>query len=209
MRILAVMPFSLLGLAVTACGSKGAAVSAERSNASPPPDSIGTAKMGTKLAAFSAKTGAVIIQGFTEIAKLPAIYGGYVAINAKEFTDASSGSKEYGITMQVKDGSSLERENTSYVDYDELESLLKGIDYIGRIDKTITHLANFQADYRTKGDLELTTFSSNSGETLVAVKSGTIGGVQVFYKLSDLVKLRSAIAAALATVDSLRRTAPK
>jgi hypothetical protein len=197
---------SLLVLACTACSTKAPS---PRSTPAAVPDSISTAKQGTKLAAFTAKTGAVIIQGFTEVARLHALYGGHVAVKAKEFTDASSGSKEYGITVEVTDGSSLERENTSYVDYDELESLIKGIDYIGRIDKTITHLANFQADYRTKGDLELSTFSSNNGETLVAVKSGTIGGAQVFYKLGDLVRFRGAIATALSTLDSLRGSTTK
>jgi hypothetical protein len=184
---------SLLVLTCTACSTKA---SGPRSTPAAVPDSISTAKQGT-------------IQGFTEIAKLPALYGGHVAVRAKEFTDASSGSKEYGITVEVTDSSSLERENASYVDYDELESLIKGIDYIGRIDKTITHLANFQADYRTKGDLDLSTFSSNNGETLVAVKSGTIGGAQVFYKLGDLVRFRGAIATALSTLDSLRGSTTK
>lgn len=130
----------------------------------------------TKLEAFEAQSGAVIIRGFSKIGELRGVYGGAVTVESKEFMNANTAQREFGITLEVKETSRLERENTSYVDYDEIPSLLKGIDYIAKVDKSVTKLDNFQADYKTKGDLRISTFSSGSGEVMVAVKSGTIGG---------------------------------
>jgi hypothetical protein len=195
---------SVLALALLVSCSSGTPTSGPPSAPlSESADSISTSKAGTKLAAFQAKTGAVIIQGFSKIGTVPALYGAHVAVQAKEYTNASDGTREYGVTIEVKEGGTLERESTSYIDYDELESLLSGIDYIVKIDKSVTQLANFQADYRTKGDFGISTFSS-AGQILAAVKSGTIGGASAFYKLTDLALIRNHIASARTVLDSLK-----
>lgn len=158
----------------------------------------------TKLEAFEAQSGAVIIRGFSKIGELRGVYGGAVTVESKEFMNANTAQREFGITLEVKETSRLERENTSYVDYDEIPSLLKGIDYIAKVDKSVTKLDNFQADYKTKGDLRISTFSSGSGEVMVAVKSGTIGGTTVYLKVSDLGKLRELIASAKGRLDAIK-----
>lgn len=159
----------------------------------------------TKLEAFEAQSGAVIIRGFSKIGELPGVYGGAVTVQSKEFMNATTAKREFGVTLEVKETSRLERDNTSYVDYDEIPSLLRGIDYIGKIDKSITKLDNFQADYRTKGDLHVSTFSrSGSGEVMVAVTSGTIGATSVYLKIADLGKLRELIASAKARLDAIK-----
>jgi hypothetical protein len=166
-------------------------------------DSITTSKTGTKLEAFHLKTGVVIIRGFSRIDRLGGLYGSRITVEAKEVVDASTGSRQQGITIAVHDAGTSERENTSYVDYDELTGLLGGLDYIGKLDKTVTRLDNWQADYRTKGDLSVSTFSSTDGSTLVSVTSGTIAGTTAYYHSSDLPALRAAIVKAKATLDSL------
>ncbi len=107
----------------------------------------------TKIEIFDAKTGAVIVHGFSTIGTVRGRFGTSATVECKEFTDASSGKKEYGITITVKDTSEYKREHVSYIDYDEIDSLTKGIDYITKVDKTATKLDDFQADYKTKGEL--------------------------------------------------------
>ena len=85
----------------------------------------------TKLQAFDALAGAVIIKGYSKIGAVAGM--GQVSIDAKEFTNASSGRSEYGITIQVKEAGRLEREDTSFIDYEEIDSLLAGIDYVKAI----------------------------------------------------------------------------
>ena len=161
------------------------------------------AKPKTKLEAFVAQDGAVIVQGFSKIGEVKGQYGSSVTVESKEFTNASSGKKEYGITVQVQEKARLEREHTSYVDLEEIPSLLKGLEYIEKVDKSATALENFQADYRTRGDLRISTFSTTGGIS-VGVSSGTIGRTNAFLPLADLPRLRALIESAQATLAKIR-----
>jgi hypothetical protein len=113
-----------------------------------------------------------------------------------------------GIAIEVK-GSSRQRESTSSIDYDEIESLIKGIDYITKIDKSVTSLSNFEAMYKTKGEFSITTFSSQSGEIKVAVSSGRVVQTTAFLSMNDLAKLKSLIIEAKQKLDSLKPTNTK
>ena len=165
------------------------------------------AQVKTKLEAFQARTGAVIIKGFSEIGTVQGQYGTFVTVESREFTDASTGKKEYGITVEVKKGGTIEQENTSYVDYDEIDSLIKGIDYISKADASVTKLKDFEADYRTKGDLEISTFSGSRGEIQAAVSSGTIGKTNAFFPLSKLGDIRNLLVNAKGVLDSVSQGA--
>ena len=105
----------------------------------------------TKLEAFEAQTGSVLIKGFGEIGSVSGM-GSSVVVDCREFTDATTSRKEYGITIEVKETGRFERKDTAFIDYDEIDSLLKGIDYISKIDKSVTLLPDFEAAYRTKAE---------------------------------------------------------
>lgn len=159
----------------------------------------------TKLEEFSTKTGTVIVRGFEEIGTIHGQFGTSITIEAKEFVNVSTGKREYGITIQVKKSDDRsDKENTSYIDYDEIESLISGINYISKVDNAATKFSNFQADYNTKGDFGVSTFSSGE-KIMVAVKSGHIGEVTAFYNLSSLPEIRQAIEKAKAKIDALKK----
>ncbi len=159
----------------------------------------------TKLEAFEAQEGVVIVQGFSRIAELRGTFGGTVTVSAKEFTNATTGKRESGIMIEVKEGGRLERSNRSFIDYDEIEPLLRGIDYIGKVDKSVTKLENFQADYRTKGDLRVSTFNTSGGEMMVAVSSGHIGRTSVHLKFADLAAFRNYLSSAKDRLDAAKQ----
>lgn len=145
----------------------------------------------TKLEAFSGRTGIVAVKGFTELGVISGI-GGKVEIDVREFRDASNPkSTIYGASFQVKEIGRLERENTSFIDEDEMDGLLKGLDYIQGIKRDVTTLSNFEASYRTKGDLSFTVFSQNDGSIGLAVSSGRIGKTSVYLKLTDIERIRN------------------
>jgi len=155
----------------------------------------------TKLEAFSARTGTVIIRGFENIGSIHGLYGTKITIDSKEFIHVSSGTKEYGITIEVTRG---EREDTSYIDYDEINSLIKGITYISKVNKSATKFSDFQADYKTKGDFEISIFNSSGDEIMVAVSSGYIGKVTAYYELPALSEITALIAKAKNKIDSVK-----
>lgn len=153
------------------------------------PEAAKLAAPSTKLEAFSSRTGIVLIKGFTTVGVLNGM--GRVSIDAREFRDASNPKMaQYGVAFEVKESSRLERENTSYVDEDELDTLLKGLDYISKIDRGVTTLGNFEAQYRTKGDFSMTVFSNSRGEISFAVSSGRIGKTTAYLKLADAEQIK-------------------
>ena len=157
----------------------------------------------TKLEDFVAQDGVVIIRGFSFVGELTGLHGTSIEIESKEFTNAVTRAKQFGITIEVKETSRLERDHTSYIDYDEVDSLVRGLDYIRKVDKSATSLDDFQADYRTRGDFQVSTFSS-SGTTLAAVKSGSIGGTSAYLNLSQLGELKQLLKKAKTMLDALQ-----
>ena len=160
----------------------------------------------TKLEAFSARTGIVMIKAFSTVGAINGM--GKVTIDAREFRDASNPKfREYGIAIAVKESGRLERENTSFIDADEIDSLIRGIDYIAKIEKNVTTLNDFEAQYKTKGDFSITTFSSRGSEVGVAISSGRIGRTTAFLKLSDLGQVKALITEAKSKIDSSKAAA--
>jgi hypothetical protein len=157
----------------------------------------------TKLETFQAKTGAVIIKGYTRIGTVRGT-GGSATVISMEFTDAQTGRKEQGIVIEVKESDRLARENRSFIDADEIDSLLKGIEYISKIGSTVTKLASFEAIYRTKGEFSITTFSDSSGSISAAISSGRIGRSDMFIPLSELAAFKGLIIEAQAKLAAAR-----
>jgi hypothetical protein len=162
-----------------------------------------TAEPRTKLQAFEALTGAVIIKGSTDIGAVAGM--GQVSVDAREFTNASTGRSQHGITIEVKEAGRLQREDTSFIDYEEIDSLLAGIDYVKKIKGDVTKLRQFEAVYRTKGDFAITVFSSASGKIEGAVSSGRVGRATAFLPLEKLDALRGLIVEAKKTLDGIKK----
>lgn len=157
----------------------------------------------TKLEAFSARTGIVLVKGYTTLGTVNGM--GRVSIDVREFRDASNPkSAQYGVAFEVKESGRLERENTSFIDEDEIDSLIRGLDYISKIDRSVTTFGNFEAHYRTKGDLSLVVFSGRGGEISLAVSSGRIGRTQAFLKLADIEQIRSLLGEAKKSIASAK-----
>ena len=155
----------------------------------------------TKLEAFSARTGIVLVKGFTNLGTVNGM--GRVSIDVREFRDASNPkSAQYGVAFEVKESGRLERENTSYIDEDEIDSLIRGLDYISKIDRSVTTFGNFEAQYRTKGDLSLVVFSGSGGEISLAVSSGRIGRTRAFLTLADIAQIRTLLGEAKKAIAS-------
>ena len=148
----------------------------------------------TKLEAFQARTGVVLIRGFSIIGTISSRFG-ELTVDAREFRDGSNPNspRTTGVSITVKESGQLERESTSYIDNDEVGSLIKGIEYITHITKDATKLDLFEADYPTKGDLRVTVFNNDKGEVSAAVSRGQIGRTTAYLKFSDLDKLRELI----------------
>jgi hypothetical protein len=176
-------------------------LSASFSNAQGQPQKdVAAAPPATKLEAFSAKTGVVLIRGFSTIGRINGL--GQITVEAREFRDGGNPNMRVtGLAFDVKESGQLERDNISFVDYDELESLLKGIEYISKVDRKVTSMEEFEAEYKTKGDFAVMTLSTSEGLRL-AISSGKFGKVSAYFNFDDLPKLKQLIEEGKAKLDS-------
>jgi hypothetical protein len=157
----------------------------------------------TKIEAFSSKTGIVIIKGYSTIGSISG--RGNVSIDVREFRDASSPNKgEYGIAIEVQESGRLTRESRSFIDFDEIDSLIRGIDYLSKVTNSVTQLKSFEVAYRTKGDFAITVYSDSTGGISLAIDSGRIGKTTAFLKVTDLETLKTHILEAKRLIESTR-----
>ncbi|HQS59957.1 MAG: hypothetical protein B7Y56_03370 [Gallionellales bacterium 35-53-114] len=155
-------------------------------------DQVEPQKATTKLEAFQVKSGSTIIKGFTTVGIIKG--EGAITVDAREFRDASNPkTRTVGVSLTVSHAYPSSRENTAYIDSDEIESLIAGIDYISKVTKEITPFTNFEAEYRTKGHLEITVFNRSNGKISAAISAGRIGKTSVYIDMEQLAELKQLI----------------
>ena len=156
----------------------------------------------TKLEAFKNQTGTVIITGRSDIGTVSA--RGSVEVVCIEIKDVKSEQRQMGIVIEVKKSGRYESEDRAFVDYDEIESLLGGIDYVSKVTASSTKLSRFEAGYKTSGELSIVTFGAVSGNIEVAVSAGSFGSTSAFMTKAKLSELRSIIAKAKEKLDEIK-----
>lgn len=157
----------------------------------------------TALDAFRTKVGVTVIRGFANIGALRGELGGSVSVVSVELINVAEHKSSYGIQVITKTGKQFDRDTVAFVDYDEIDSLLKGIDFISKLDKSVTKLNDFEGTYRTRGGLEVTVF--NSGSKLNAVVTNRdFGQSSVFLKVEDFQTLRELIVRAKERLDHVK-----
>lgn len=158
----------------------------------------------TELEELDAKTGAVVIKNYTIIGTVTG-FGGAITVTGYEFVDTQSGRKAYGIGVELEEGERSERADVErlYVDYDELDSLIKSIDYVIKIEKSTT-LENFETQYKTRSELTVTTFNRDTGALRAAISSGLIGRIRIGMTLGNLADFRKQIIDARNVLDKIR-----
>jgi len=118
----------------------------------------------TKLESLMSETGAVIVKGYTRVGSMNGSRGA-AFVTAWQVTNAWTGRREQGVTVEISDSTQNrpDFEERTYIDYDELAPLLRGIDYIMRLDDKATKLSRYEAQYQTRGELVLATFNTPDG----------------------------------------------
>lgn len=157
----------------------------------------------TDLEEFKRQTGVVIIRGYENIGTRSGLESSYIRIEAKEFLSADKRKRKYGVTVYVNSGSKLGRENISYIDYEELDPLIRGMDYLNKIEGSTINFSDYQADYVTKGGLKVTTYSNND-ELFVEISSGHILETTAYFPITALSDIKSMVVKAKEKIDAVR-----
>jgi hypothetical protein len=120
----------------------------------------------TQIEGFRAPLGSVVTVGYEVLGEVAGI-----SVDARELR-ASTGERVRGVVIEV----TVEKVSPeqSYVDVDELPDLLKGMDRLLAVTENPTQFRNFEMHYATKGELELTAWSSHNRGVLFTVEVGRI-----------------------------------
>jgi hypothetical protein len=164
----------------------------------------------TKLEALESRYERILVKGFSQIATLN-VRGVFIRVDAVELRDSASPTRALGIVVSLRgqadsrgENDSI-RENRSYIDYEEIDPLIRGIESVGRVNESVTKLASFEARYRTLGDLEVIVFrQGRSTGTAASVSSGICQKVTGFLTLDDLETLKAHIVEAKTRLDELK-----
>lgn len=159
----------------------------------------------TKLEAFRVRTGVVIIKGYSRIGSATGPEGSSIVVEALEFREVVSRSKEYGVTVEVREAGNTGRRGVSFIDYDEIDPLLKGLEYLSKIDSSVTQLNRFEADYRTRGEAIFSAFSSRGGNVTITISAGVFRRATSVFRLEDLKAIRGLFIEAKNQLDTIQQ----
>lgn len=175
------------------------ACAAQEPQPSPTPE-----EFQTKLESLMSETGAVIVKGYTRVGAMSGSRGA-ANFTAWEVIDARTGRREQGVGVEISDTapSRPDLEERAYVDYDELDPLLKGIDFIMKLDDKATKLSRYEAQYRTRGGLVLVTFNTPNGYA-AAISTGGGSRPRFVLRPTGLAEFKNLLESAKEVLDAPR-----
>jgi hypothetical protein len=159
----------------------------------------------TRLESLMAETGAVIVKGYTRVGSMNGSRG-IAYFTAWEVTESRTGHREQGVGVEISDTTPNRRdllEERAYIDYDEIDPLLKGIDYMMKLDDKATKLARYEAQYQTRGGLVLVSFNTPNGFT-TAISTGGRRGPRFVLRPTGLAEFRNLLESAKDALDAPR-----
>lgn len=112
----------------------------------------------TRLGAFLAKKGRLIIKDFYELGEVAGRYGSKIEFDALViYEPGQENQRVRGIKIEVSGGGKYERSDTSFLDFEEVESLSKAIEYTIDLSSTWKNVNKEYTEviFSTKGDFQI------------------------------------------------------
>ncbi len=169
------------------------------------PPACEPAEPRTKLEAIEAGYERVLIKGFTQIASLN-VRGADIRVNAVEIKEArAGGDRAMGLVIVLREPGEAPRENRAFVDYEEIDRLIRALESVTGVNESVTKLAGFEARYRTLGDLEISVFRQSRGSgTAASLSSGLCDRITGLFTIDEMDRLRAHIIEAKVRLDEIK-----
>ncbi len=194
----------LLAIIVLACS--GSVCAQRRGERLPAPRDPQFYQPRNKLEEFESRVDSVLIQGLTWTGTLR-VTNGTARVEAIQILDTRDPSQASGVLVVMNSGepAGTPSEIRVFIDYEEVDPLLRAFDTIAKASDSVTKLAHFETRYRTHGDFEIMVFKEVAGGAIAAaVEGGYYDRKRLFMSLEDLTKLRWMIAQAKDRLDELK-----
>jgi hypothetical protein len=129
----------------------------------------------TYFEAYNAVADAPLLKGMSVIGTLNNQINFPIEIRVEVLTNLLSSNVVYGVSLRTR--ISAKQLAVDYIDYDELDGLIRGIQFISQSDHSQTPMDNFEAAYRTRCGMSVLKVSNGNKLTIV-MKSGDADGAR-------------------------------
>lgn len=149
----------------------------------------------TKLEAFLAKKGKLIVKDFYKIGELAGSYSKIAFKALMIYEPGQESQKIRGLTIEITEGGSYEKSNTSFLDLEEIESLSKGLEYMINLSEKWkeTNKEYTEIIFSTKGDFSIGFYQNGTKQSAFS-SSGYIGKVHFFFSsMKDMNSVKSIV----------------
>lgn len=197
---------TLLFAALVIAMSFGSVCAQRRWERLPPPRDPQFYEPRNKLEDFDGRMETILVKGRTWAGTLRA-QNGSARVEALEIRDTHNSARATGVVITIvpAEPNAPTSEIRSFIDYEEIDPLLKALDSIVKADDKVTKLSYFEERYRTRGDFEAIVFRQLAGGAIAAaVEGGFFDRVRLLMSLDDLTKLRWMIAQAKDKLDEAK-----
>jgi hypothetical protein len=154
----------------------------------------------TYFEAYNAVADAPLFKGMSVIGTLNNQISYPIEIRVEVLTNLLSSNIVYAVSLRTR--ISAKQLDLDYIDYDELDGLIRGIQFISQSDHSQTPMDNFEAAYRTRCGMSVLKVS-NGNKLTILMKSGDINGARnqmASFVLDDFGRY---LTAAKAKIDAL------
>ena len=152
---------------------------------------------------FEERPGIVLIRGTDNVGSVSGKRG-ELLVQVRETKDMTYNQRSYGVIVTVVPADGVA--NAAYVDYDELTALIQNLDYVSKVNWSLTSLGHFDASYTTRAGLRVATYSSTrSGLIEGAVTSLRIPRTRASLTTAQLDLLRNTLEVAKNKIEELQK----
>jgi hypothetical protein len=156
----------------------------------------------TELETFEAQTGTVLVKGAGQIGSLT-VDALTINVISKESLNVSSGRRQYGMAVEVV--ASGQRAWKRVVDYDEMDPLLSGLNYLAKIDSKVTELPTFVAGYVTRSGMRVGAFTSQRrGAIQYFLQDYSTNSPRILISSAQLAQFQDLVEQTRKNLDSLQ-----
>ncbi len=153
----------------------------------------------TEIEMLELQPDAIIVKGFSPAGSV-SIGQGALSVRLKQSFNADTGGKLEGLVLDYTETGRRER---AVIDYEEIEPLLRGLDYIRTATYDVTKLSGFEAVFQTKSGCRVIALGSQRHTGILNFLQFE-GGERIGLSSDQIAQLRNVIAQGRDTLDSLR-----
>jgi hypothetical protein len=154
----------------------------------------------TKLEAITTNVSTIIIKGTTDLGGFAAKTA-TISVKCKDYSDPASGHREQGISIEIVRND--QPKDVMLVDYDELAPLINAIDYLSKLDVSVSPMETFDAAYTTKGGFRLAALGTRrTGQVQFGMRDIRYNSAPVVMTREEMTRLDSLIDQAKRQLDA-------